>query len=192
MALLFIIISKIRFIAMLKNLRPFAFMAIFILVMYMLFSIEDIHKGIISVWRFILLIIIASILTFTTTLSDMITAIEKLLSPLKKLGASPRVFALLISMTIRFIPSMFLYAGRTLEAQNARLGSLKKARHIKGFMLRMLERVFQGASSVSDSLLARNFTKQRKHYFNDIKLRRYDYLSFLILAVSLGIIVFSR
>ena len=112
MVLFFIIISKIRFSAMLKNLRPFSFMAIFIIVMYLLFSIEDIHKGIISVWRFILLIIIASILTFTTTISDMITAIEKLLSPVKKLGASPRVFALLISMTIRFIPSMFLYAER--------------------------------------------------------------------------------
>lgn len=190
--LFFVLLSRIRFTALAKNLRPFSLMAALILVMYLIFSFEELDKGIISVWRFILLIMIASMLTFTTTISDMIAAIEKMLYPLKRIGASPRVFALLISMTIRFIPSMFLYAERTLEAQNARLGSLKKPKNIRKFMVRMLERVFQSASSVSDALLARNFTRERKHYFNDIKLRGYDYLSFFILAVSLVIVIFFR
>ena len=69
------LISKIKIKNVLKNLRPFLLFFAFILVMYAFFSKEELAIGFIVVWRFILLIITASILTFSATISDLVLAL---------------------------------------------------------------------------------------------------------------------
>lgn len=181
--LLIIILSKLNFSSLLRNLRPFFFIFLFILIMYVFFSRNKLDQGILTIWRFILFISIASILTFTTTLTDMVTAIEKLLKPLKLFKINPRTIALLIALTIRFIPALFLYADRIKDARLARLGNLKNIKHIKLFFLPLLERVFKSASNLSDAMLSRNYQEKRISYFNVIRLKYYDYVSSILLIV---------
>jgi len=181
--LLLTFMSKLKFTVILRNLRPFFFIFMFILLMYIFFSRDELYVGILTIWKFILFIVIASVLTFTTTISNMVIAIEKLLSILKAIKISPRNFALLISLTIRFIPALFLYADRTKDALEARLGSLRNVKQIKIFMIKLLDRTFQSAAAVSDALTARNYTRERKYYFNRIKLKKKDYLSSILLII---------
>ena len=186
--LMLIYLSKINFRSLIRNLRPFFFIFLFILLMYIFFSRNELEKGIQTIWRFILFIIIASILTFTTTITNMVTAIEKLLSPLKIMKINPRTFALLIALTIRFIPSLFLYAERIKDARLARLGDLRKPKHIKLFFLPLIDRVFKSASNLRDAMISRNYSEKRATYFNIIKLRYYDYLYFIILILFVFLI----
>ena len=186
---LLILLSKINFSSLFRNLRPFFFIFIFILLMYILFSRNELDKGIQTIWKFVLFIIIASILTFTTTITNMVTAIEKLLVPLKLIRVNPRIIALLIALTIRFIPSLFLYADRLKDARFARLGSLRNPKHIKLLFLPLLDMLFRSASALSDAMLARNYTEKRISYFNIIKLKYFDYVSFVILAMFIFFIL---
>ena len=187
--LLLVLLSRINFPSLFRNLRPFFFIFMFILFMYILFSRDQLVQGIMTIWKFVLFIIIASILTFTTTITDMVMAIEKLFAPLKLLKINPRTIALLIALTIRFIPSLFLYADRIKDARLARLGSLKSPRHVKLLFIPLLDRIFKSASTLSDAMLSRNYSEKRISYFNVIRLRCYDYMSFILLAAFIFFIL---
>ena len=187
--LVLIILSKINFPSLMRNLRPFFFVFVFVLLMYILFSRNQLDHGIRTIWKFVLFIIIASILTFTTTITNMVTAIEKLLTPIKLIGINPKTFALLIALTIRFVPALFLYADRIKDARLARLGNLKSPKHIKLLFLPLLDRIFKSASTLSDAMVSRSYTEKRISYFNIIKLKYYDYISFIILLIIIFFIL---
>ena len=180
---LLMILSKINFSSLLRNLRPFFFMFLFILLMYIFFSRNELDQGIRTIWKFILFIIIASILTFTTTITNMVSAIEKLLIPLKMIKINPRTIAVLIALTIRFVPSLFLYADRIRDARLARLGNLKTPKQINLLFLPLIERIFKSAYNLSDAMLSRNYTEKRTTYFNIIRLKYYDYISISLLLM---------
>ncbi len=178
---LIVLISKINIYSVIRNLRPFFFIFLFILMMYFIFSRNELYQGILTIWKFILFVIIASILTFTTTITNMVTAIEKLLRPLKIIKINPRTLSLLIALTIRFLPALFLYADRINDARLSRLGNIKNPKHIKLLFLPLIERVFRSASNLSDAMLSRNYSPERTSYFNIIKLEYYDYVSLILL-----------
>src|SRR3989338_5495150 len=145
-------ISKIKLKNMLLNLRPFLFFFVFILLMYALFSRDELSQGIIVVWRFILLIILSSILTFSTSTSQLVYAIEKLFMPLKLAGINSRDVALMVSATIRFIPVLFLESNRIMDAQKARGANIKKIKNIKLFIDSLLRKTFSRASNLADAI----------------------------------------
>ncbi|MBI2523066.1 energy-coupling factor transporter transmembrane protein EcfT [Candidatus Woesearchaeota archaeon] len=186
---LLIMLSKINFSSLIRNLRPFFFIFAFILMMYILFSRNELDKGIQAIWKFVLLIIIASILTFTTTITNLVTGIEKLSAPLKLIKINSRTIALLIALTIRFVPALFLYAERIKDARLARLGSLKSPKHVKLLFLPLLDRIFKSASTLSDAMLARNYTEKRISYFSAIGLKNYDYISFTVLLAFIFLVL---
>ena len=187
--LVLIIISQINFSSLIRNLRPFFFIFAFILLMYIFFSRNQLDQGIRTIWKFVLFIIIASILTFTTTITSMVTAIEKLTAPLKLIKFNPRTIALLIALTIRFVPALFLYADRIKDARLARLWSLKNPKHIKLLFLPLLDRIFKSASTLSDAMMSRGYTEKRISYFNILRLKHYDYVSFIILLIFIFFIL---
>ena len=189
LVLLLIAIAKINFSSLIRNIMPLSSIIIFILIMYLLFSRDQLGNGILSIWRFLLFVAIALILTFTTTINSMVAGIEKMLGPLKYFKVNPRTFALLISLTIRFIPSFFLYAERIRDARLSRLGNLKKAKHIKLLFIPLLDRVFKSASTISDAMAARIYTAERKSYFKDIRLGDFDYFSLLVLMAAVSVIL---
>lgn len=53
--------------------------------MHIIFSKNSLNQGLITIWRFWVLVTISIILTFSTTISSLITGIERLSKPLKGL-----------------------------------------------------------------------------------------------------------
>ena len=80
--------------------------------------------------RIILLIFISSALTYTTTPNDLTDAIERLLSPLKYVGLKNAVHTLAMMMTIalRFIPTLIEEAEKIMNAQKARGADLENGK----------------------------------------------------------------
>lgn len=165
--ILLIILSKIKLFNILRNLRPFLFFFVFIFLMYFLFSKNELAKGIITIWRFTLLIIIASILTFSTTISQLVYAIEKLFMPLKLIKISPRNIAVMVSATIRFIPLLFLEANKIRDAQKSRGANLKKFKHISGFVVALLRKTFDKASNLADAMESRCYRDYGYSHFRE-------------------------
>ena len=83
--------------------------------------------------RIILLIFISSVLTYTTTPNSLTDAIESLLSPLKYVGLKKAVhtFAMMMTIALRFIPTLIEEAEKIMNAQKARGADLENGKLVE-------------------------------------------------------------
>ena len=70
--------------------------------------------------RLVLMIIVTTILTATTKPLDMTLGIEDLLKPLKRFGVPAHEIAMMISIALRFIPTLIDETTRIMKAQSSR------------------------------------------------------------------------
>ena len=91
---------------------------------------DGVSRAVFMATRIILLIFISSALTYTTTPNDLTDAIERLLSPLKFIGLKNAVHTLAMMMTIalRFIPTLIEEAEKIMNAQTARGADLENGK----------------------------------------------------------------
>lgn len=81
---------------------------------------EGLRQGIFISLRFFLLILITSLLTLTTTPIEITDGLERLLGPLKKLKFPVHELALMMSIALRFIPTLMQETDKIMKAQTAR------------------------------------------------------------------------
>lgn len=81
---------------------------------------EGIGVAILLSVRLTLLIIGASLLTFTTTPILLTDGIEKLLNPLKRIGLPAHELAMMMTIALRFIPTLLEETDKIMKAQSAR------------------------------------------------------------------------
>ena len=88
---------------------------------------EGLYRSVFMALRIFLLILISSALTYTTTPNDLTDGIESLLSPLKFIGLKNAVHTLAMMMTIalRFIPTLIEEAEKIMNDQKARGADLE-------------------------------------------------------------------
>ncbi len=136
LALLMVVkISKIKYSILFKALRPMTFMMIFLLVINVMTVREGtilIDLGVFAIWsdavfntlyivvRLLLMIMITTILTMTTKPLDLTLGIEYILTPLKPLHVPAHEIAMMISIALRFIPTIIEETMRIMNAQKSR------------------------------------------------------------------------
>ena len=133
--ILAIIVSKIPVKMVLKSIRPLAFILIFTVILnvffyrgetllweWWIFHIyrEGIIFAIQMMFRIIILVTGASMLTFTTTSMALTDGMEKLLSPLKIIKFPAAEIAMMMSIALRFIPTFSEETDRLMKAQSSR------------------------------------------------------------------------
>ena len=80
---------------------------------------EGIYRTGFTILRLILIILSTSVLTFTTSPMELTYGLEKLFSPLKRFGFPAGELAMMISISLRFIPTLFDEAQKIRMAQMA-------------------------------------------------------------------------
>ena len=145
--------------------------------------------------RIILMIMITQLLTLTTMSMDINNGLEWLLSPLKIFKIKVGVFSMLISLTLRFIPTLLTESRKIMQAQASRGvdfndGKLKdKARQIISLLVPMFVISFKRADELSDAMAARGYVIGKKRTKIDkLRFRFLDYFSMLV-VVSLYVVV---
>lgn len=140
-----LITSKIPVKMYLKNLKVILPIVIFtaiintfyvstgtVLLNWWIFKIttDGIMRAVFMSSRVVLLILISSALTYTTTPNDLTDAIERLLSPLKFIGLGNLVhmLAMMITIALRFIPTLLEETGKIMNAQKARGASFTEGK----------------------------------------------------------------
>jgi energy-coupling factor transport system permease protein len=119
----------------------------------------------------------------------MVYAIEKLGRPLKIIKVSPRNIAVMLSITIRFIPLLFTEANIVRDAQKSRGADLKKPKHIIGFVNALLRKTFNKASTLADSMESRCYRDYSYSHFKELKLTTKDIVSFAIIITLFGALI---
>ena len=113
-------ISRISPKMVLRGLKPILFIVIFTAVLNLFYtpgtyifqwhflhiSVEGVKLAIFMVLRLMLLIIATSMLTYTTSPIQLTDGLERLLSPLKKLHAPVHELSMMMSIALRFIPTL--------------------------------------------------------------------------------------
>lgn len=156
---------------------------------------EGLRGGMRLVWRIILLILLASLLTLTTKPLDLAYGLEKLLSPLAKLGVPVEQFSLMIVIAIRFIPTIKEELERILLAQKARgydLTALSLRRRIFAYIpiiIPLLFTTIQRAEQLSYAIDARAYGNGKGR--TSFKLLKLQYMDYLVggIALILGVIL---
>lgn len=88
-------------------------------------SVEGIFKAVFMSLRIALLIIATSLLTYTTSPIDLTDGLERLLSPLKFIKVPVHDLAMIMTIALRFIPTLMEEAEKIMSAQKARGADLE-------------------------------------------------------------------
>ena len=193
----------IRFI--LKGLTPiwiliiFTFLLHFFLtkegpVLFEIFSI-NIHKGgiiqglVISL-RLFLLVLMTSLLTLTTTPIEITDAIENLLQPLRKFKFPVHELALMMSISLRFIPTLMQETDKISKAQASRgvdyrTGPVKdRIKAIIPLLVPLFVSAFKRAEELAMAMEARGYQGgEGRTKLRELKYHMKDFVVFIIFLV---------
>jgi energy-coupling factor transport system permease protein len=138
-AFIVLFINKL-FFYLFKGLRPLMLL-IFITFFFQAFTVpgdtlltigyfdiskQGLERAIISMGRLVLVVILASILTLTTTPIALTHGLEKLLNPFKRLGMPAHELAMMMTIALRFIPTLLNEADTIIKAQQSRGASFNQ------------------------------------------------------------------
>lgn len=140
------LISKIPVKIVLKGIKPILIIVIFtavlnlfytddgrVLAEFWIFKITDqgIETAIFMSIRIVLLIVTSSLLTYTTSPTQLTDALERLLSPLKWIKVPVHSIAMMMTIALRFIPTLVEEIERIMNAQKARGADMENGNLIK-------------------------------------------------------------
>ncbi|GEK34105.1 energy-coupling factor transporter transmembrane component T family protein [Kurthia sibirica] len=130
-----IALSRIRLYFLINGLKPVMILMVFtflihvfftkggtVLIDWGIFNIQEegVKQGIFISIRFLVLVFMTSILTLTTSPISITDGLETLLNPLKKIKVPVHELALMMSIALRFIPTLMDETDKIMKAQMAR------------------------------------------------------------------------
>lgn len=206
--LLFVLIataaSGVPFGKVLKSIKGILFFIILSAILQVFFNatgnvlvewgfIKITDKGLLNaafiVARITLMVIGASLLTLTTSPVELADGIESLLTPLKWLKFPVHEFALIMSIALRFIPTLLDETDRIIKAQKARGADFesgnvfKKAKALIPVLIPLLISSFRRADELADAMDARCYSgsKNRTKY-KKMRLTWRDLIGVLVMV----------
>jgi len=153
---------------------------------------EGLFRGLGVAWEFILLVMSASILTMTTSPTELVSGIERLLRPLKAIGISSHDVAIMISIALRFVPLLLEEMKRIKEAQTARGAVfesgplLGRARAATSLMVPVIMGSMRKADDLVTAMEGRAYRRGPRTTLRELRLSGPDYgaLAVMILITA--------
>ena len=209
-----VVLSKIRPKALFKGLKPLLIIIIFtavlnlfytdgtVLIKFWIFKItrEGIYNAFFLVLRIMLLVMGTFLLTYTTSPIALTDGLEALLSPLKKLHFPVHELAMMMSIALRFIPTLIEETDKIISAQKARgadfeTGNIfRRAKALIPILVPLFVSAFRRADELATAMECRCYHGGKgRTKLKQLHYRRRDVFSLLLgVAVLAGIIVLRR
>lgn len=124
---------------------------------------EGLKQGIFISLRFVYLIMMTTLLTLTTTPIEVTDGMEKLLHPFRKIKLPVHELALMMSISLRFIPTLLEETDKIMKAQMARgvdftSGPLKdRMKAIVPLLVPLFVSAFKRAEELATAMEARGY-----------------------------------
>ncbi|MBZ5751404.1 energy-coupling factor transporter transmembrane component T family protein [Metabacillus rhizolycopersici] len=208
--LLIVLLTKLPVRFLLKGLRPILWIILFTFILHLivtkegdiLFDLgffriyeEGLKQGIYISLRFLYLILMTTILTLTTTPIEITDGMESLLSPFKKLGLPVHELALMMSISLRFIPTLMEETDKIAKAQMARgadftSGPIKdRLKAVVPLLVPLFISAFKRAEELATAMEARGYQGgEGRTKLRQLKWKTLD-TSVLTLLVALGLVL---
>lgn len=208
--------GRISFKVILKSLKPLIFILLFTTALNLFVTVgegeplvafwvlkiykEGIIRAVFMSLRVIILIIGTSmLLTYTTSPIALTDGIESLFSPLKKIGLPVHAFAMMMSIALRFIPTLVEETEKIMNAQKSRGadfssgGLIKRSRALIPLLVPLFVSAFKRADELATAMECRCY-RGDKNRTKLVKLtyKASDFVAMFIFAVVLGCIICAR
>lgn len=199
-------LSKIPASYVLKGVAPFIWLFLFAACAHFFFTpgtsirpfpigfvnvtVEGLVNGTVITLRILLIIVLSSMLTLTTTPLELTTALKRVLSPLKRFKVPVNDFAMMMMLTIRFVPILLLEAQRIINAQRSRGinfetgGLVQRAKKLVPILIPLFNLSFLRADELSVAMICRGYaTGRERTSYREVRFSTPDF--FALAAVML-------
>ena len=209
-----VFLSKINLNFFLKGVRPLIWLIIFTVALQMLFtrggtlywswgvfslSSYGIQNGLFIFCRFVLIIFMSTLLTLTTPPLSMSDAIESLLNPLKRFHLPVHEIALMLSIALRFVPTLMDETEKIMNAQRARGvdfsdGNLiQKVKAIVPLLIPLFVSSFNRAEDLATAMEDRGYRGgEGRSKYRKLKWASRDTIVLVVFAIATVILIFLR
>ena len=202
--------SKVPFGKLIKGVRGILFILLFsavlnvfltpghVLVEFWIITItkEGLMKGGFIAIRLVYLVICTSIMTLTTTPNDLADGLEKAFGFLKVIKFPVHEIAMIMSLALRFIPTLMEETDRITKAQKARGAQfdtgniLQKAKSLIPILIPLFISSIRRALDLATAMEARCYHSGERTKMKPLKYVRKDYVAYgsyvVMIAVVLG------
>ena len=213
-AIFCVIISKISIKVMLKGLKSVFIIIAFTCVMQLFYNNKGdvwlewwkikitsggVYTAIFMAVRIFALILISSLLTYTTSPTMLTDGMERVFSPLKLIHVPVGTLAMMMTIALRFIPTLIEEIDKIMNAQKARGadletgGVIKRAKALVPIFVPLFVNSFRRAYELAFAMECRCYTGDNKRTrMRVMKLTWRDYVGIAVTAATLaGIIVLN-
>ena len=208
---LLIMTSKVPVRMVLRSLKPLWWIILFTFVLHLfshpgreiyriwqfVITQEGVEQGALISVRLMLLIVLSTLLTFTTSPLKLTDALESLLSPFKRLGLPAHELAMMMTIALRFIPTLISETDKIMKAQQSRgadfvTGSImSRLKNMVPILVPLFLSAFRRADDLALAMEARCYRGgEGRTRMKEMKLGRLDYVAigvFAVLSVGLGV-----
>ncbi|MDV5106962.1 energy-coupling factor transporter transmembrane component T [Clostridium perfringens] len=211
-----VLISKLQFKYLYKGLKP-VFLLIAITMTLNIFMIKGTEDTLIWHWKFlyiykegirttifmalrlILLIMGTSVLTLTTSPIELTDGIESLLKPFKKIGVPAHELAMMMTIALRFIPTLIDETDKIMKAQKARGADfesgniIQKAKSLIPLLIPLFISSFRRVDELAMAMEARCYRGgDGRTRMKILKYSKNDFISFGMVGVLLVLSIVVR
>lgn len=162
-------------------------------------TIEGVYRACFMGVRLILLIISSSLLTLTTKPIELTDGLERLMSPLAKIKVPTHEIAMMMSIALRFIPTLLGETDKIMKAQQARGadfesgGILKRAKALIPILVPLFISAFRIASDLAMAMEARCYRGgQGRTRMHEIKFGINDLVVGMLALALLVVLILLR
>ncbi len=208
-----ILLSRLRLDHILGALKPVAVFAAMLFIMHAFltegtalftfspFSItityEGLYRGALVTWQITCLVLAAVVMTMTTTPSELISGIEILLRPFRRVGVPSHDIAVMISMALRFMPTLLEEFDKIRMAQMARGADIKtgsflqKVKWAKSLAMPLMINAFRRADELSDAMESRGYQRGNRTTLKELRITSLDVAATALMILFIGGIYIS-
>lgn len=206
-------LSGISFKTIMKSLKPLAIIIILTLIFnifmtpgervwgfsFIVITKEGLYQAAYMGLRLMFLITGASLLTLTTSPISLTDGIEKLLNPFRKIGVPAHELAMMMTIALRFIPTLLDETDKIMKAQMARgadfeSGNLyNRAKAMIPLLVPLFISAFRRAEELALAIEARCYRGgENRTRMKQLKLTGIDYSASLVTALLCVAIILTR
>lgn len=160
---------------------------------------EGVTEGLLMAMRLVLLIVASSLLTFTTSPIVLTDGIERLLSPLRRVGVPAHELAMMMTIALRFIPTLLEETDKIMKAQMARGADfssgnlLRRARNMVPLLVPLFVSAFRRADELAAAMEARCYRGgEGRTHMREFTLVWRDIAALAVVAVVAGAVLVLR
>ncbi|NLP18441.1 MAG: energy-coupling factor transporter transmembrane protein EcfT [Firmicutes bacterium] len=212
-SIIIIILSRIPATFVLRGLKPLYYILAFTVILnffltpgeeiwrwkFLRLTVEGLRQGVFMGWRLLLLVLTTSLLTLTSSPIALTDGIERLLNPFRFLGVPAHELAMMMTIALRFIPTLLEETDKIMKAQMARGAEfesgniIQRAKGMVPLLVPLFISAFRRADELAMAMEARCYRGgEGRTRMKQLEMKARDYSSLVLMVLMIVFAIWER